>query len=172
MDPTFRPKVVSPFHMGLDIALPSFCPHPWHPQERKWHTLDVRRALKFYLKRTEAIQNTDRLLINISPPRLGDKMSSSPISGALRSCIKEAYIVLYLSPPIGIMAHSTRSAATSAAFANRTSAEEICRVAAWSSLSTFIRHYRINVWDSEDASFGRRVLQQVIQTDGESPPGV
>lgn len=82
MDPTFKPKVASPLHMGLEINLPSFCSHPRHPQERKWHTLDVRRALKFFLWRTEHIHNTDRLLVNISPPRLGDKMSPLAISGA------------------------------------------------------------------------------------------
>lgn len=99
-------------------------------------------------------------------------MSASAISTALRSCIKEAYIVLAIVPPTGITAHSTRSTATSAAFANRASAEEICRVAAWSSFSTFVHHYKINTWDSSDASFGRRVLQQVIKGDGVSPPGV
>lgn len=55
MDPTFKPKVASPLHLGLEINLPSFCPHPTHPQERKWHMLDVRRALKFFLQRTEQL---------------------------------------------------------------------------------------------------------------------
>lgn len=44
-DPTFRPKIASTFHMGLDISLPSFCPRPQHPQERRWHTLDVCSTL-------------------------------------------------------------------------------------------------------------------------------
>lgn len=99
-------------------------------------------------------------------------MSSSAISAAIRSCIREAYAALGLTPPVGIVAHSTRSVATSAAFANHASAEEICRAAAWSSLSTFIRHYKINTRDSADAAFGRRVLQHVITGNDESTPGV
>lgn len=170
--PLFRPKVASQFHMHLEIVLPSFCPQPQHLQERKWHTLDVQQALKSYLHRIEAIRTTDSLFINISPPRLGDKMSSAAISRALRSCIKEAYIALNLLLLQGITLHFIRSAATSATFTNQASAGEICRAAAWSSLSTFIRHYRINVRDSSDASFGRRVLQQVIKDDGKSPPRV
>lgn len=159
--------------MGLEIVLLSFCPCPKHPLERKWHALDVRRALKFYLKRTEYIRNTDSLLVNMDPPpRMGARISHSSISRALRSCIKEAYLALGLIPPEGITVHSTRSAATSAAFFNRASTEEIWKAAAWSSISTFIRHYKINTKHLEDDAFGRRVLQQVIQRGDESPPGI
>ncbi|XP_042300431.1 uncharacterized protein LOC121918446 [Sceloporus undulatus] len=44
-DPTFLPKVNSPFHVSQDILLPSFCPNPQRDLEKCWHTLDVRRAL-------------------------------------------------------------------------------------------------------------------------------
>lgn len=129
-EPTFQPKVASKFHTTLEIALPLFCPRPQHPQECKWHTLDVQRALKFYLAQTESIRTANSLFINIPPPRQGNKMLSSAISAALQSCIKEAYIALGMVPPPWITAHSTRSAATSAAFPNRASVEEICRAAA------------------------------------------
>lgn len=52
--------------------------------------------------RTENIRNTDSLFINVSPPRVGNKMSPSAISAALRSCIKEAYVTLDMTPPSGI----------------------------------------------------------------------
>ncbi|XP_061439875.1 transmembrane anterior posterior transformation protein 1 homolog isoform X3 [Rhineura floridana] len=54
-DPSFRPKVDSVFHCNQDIVLPSFCPNPTHPLEKAWHSLDVRRALKTYLSRTQEI---------------------------------------------------------------------------------------------------------------------
>lgn len=97
-------------------------------------------------------------------------MSNPAISANIRSCIKEAYVSYGLPPPKGITAHSTRSAAMSAAFSNRASLEEICKAAAWFSLSTFVRHYKINTYDSADAAFGRRVLQQVMAETGTSPP--
>lgn len=171
LEPSFRPKVAFKFHYASEIVLPSFCPRPSHPKEREWHTLDVKRALKFYLARTADIRTTDSLFVNISPPRQGNRMSTSAISACLRTCIKEAYCALKLTPPSGIVAHSTRSAATSTAFANRASSEEICRAATWSSPSTFIRHYKIDVFDLADAAFGRRILQCVVNLDGESPPG-
>lgn len=77
-----------------------------------------------------------------------------------------------LVPPEEITAHSTRSAATSAALMNRASIEDICKAATWFSASIFVRHYRLNTYNSADAAFGRRVLQQVILTDDITPPGV
>lgn len=150
--------MASKFHTDLELVLSSFCPRPTHPKERKWHTLDVRRALKLYLAQTDAVCNTNSMFVNISPPSLGNRMSTSVISAAFRTCIKEAYITLGLLPRPGITAHSTRSAATSAAFANWTSAEKICRAADWSSLSTFVWHYKINTRASAYASFGCWVL--------------
>ncbi|XP_061488949.1 oxysterol-binding protein-related protein 9 isoform X4 [Rhineura floridana] len=60
-DPSFRPKVDSVFHCNQDIVLPSFCPNPTHPLEKAWHLLDVRRALKTYLSRTQEIRRTESL---------------------------------------------------------------------------------------------------------------
>ncbi|XP_013927413.1 PREDICTED: protein CASC1 [Thamnophis sirtalis] len=42
--------------------------------------------------------------------------------------------------------------------------EDICRTASWSSPSLFIRHYQLNTYASAEASFGRRVLQGVLDT--------
>lgn len=42
-DPAFIPKVNTLFHREQDIVLPSFCPHPKHLKEQKWHCLDARR---------------------------------------------------------------------------------------------------------------------------------
>uniref|UniRef100_A0A8D0L1J2 Core-binding (CB) domain-containing protein n=1 Tax=Sphenodon punctatus TaxID=8508 RepID=A0A8D0L1J2_SPHPU len=58
MDEAFIPKVNSTFHRAQEVILPSFCPKPSHPKEKVWHTLDVRRALKIYLRRTSSIRTT------------------------------------------------------------------------------------------------------------------
>ncbi|XP_015675314.1 heparan sulfate 2-O-sulfotransferase 1 [Protobothrops mucrosquamatus] len=56
LDPTFIPKVNSTFHRNQDIVLPDFCPNPSCAQERQWHSLDVRRALSYYISRTADLQ--------------------------------------------------------------------------------------------------------------------
>lgn len=48
-DSFFLPKVKSTFHRSQEIVLPSLCPNLLHPREREWHTLDIWRALSFYL---------------------------------------------------------------------------------------------------------------------------
>lgn len=171
LDPSFIPKASSHFHNDQELSLPSFCPHPRHRVEREWHSLDVRRALKFFLEHTGEFRRLDHLFINISPPNLGGWMSSQTIGTAISCCIKEAYRAARLVPPEGITAHSTRSAVTSAALANRASIENICKAVTWSTVSTFIRHYRLNIYSSADAAFGRRVLQQVMANHGVTPPG-
>lgn len=171
-DPAFVPKVASAFHRSQDLSLPSFCPRPVHALEKKWHSLDVRRILKIFLTRTASLRCTEMIFINISPPKLGQRMSKASIAATIRACIREAYLSSGLEVPSGISAHSTRSAATNAAYSNRASAEEICRAATWSSLSTFVKHYRLNVYASAEAAFGRRVLQHVMTGDGDAPPGI
>lgn len=55
LDSSFIPKVKSYFHRAQEVVLPDFCPRPNHPRERRWHTLDVRRELKRYIKWTISI---------------------------------------------------------------------------------------------------------------------
>ncbi|XP_061443669.1 uncharacterized protein LOC133365571 [Rhineura floridana] len=164
-DPSFRPKVDSVFHCNQDIVLPSFCPNPTHPLEKAWHSLDVRRALKTYLSRTQEIRRTESLFVSFHPGSMGHKVSNPTLSRWLRACITLAYESLKLPVPVSITAHSTRSAATSAAFATNAPVADICRAAVWSSPHWFIRHYKIDRYASADASFGRRVLQQVLNED-------
>ncbi|XP_042329867.1 uncharacterized protein LOC121933953 [Sceloporus undulatus] len=55
------PLVVSMFHMCQDIVLPTLAPNPTTDAERALHTLDVRRALAFYLDRTRDSSRSERL---------------------------------------------------------------------------------------------------------------
>lgn len=161
LDPTFLTKVNSRFHRAQELVLPNFCPDPRNQQESLWHTLDVRRALRRYLKRTESFRQTESLLVSFTPTSMGRKVSSATISRWIKACISTAYDYQKRPRPSKIYAHSTRSAAASAAWSTNASVIDICRAASWSSLTSFIRHYKIAVYASSDAAFGRRVLQQV-----------
>ncbi|XP_060537977.1 uncharacterized protein LOC132709142 [Pantherophis guttatus] len=164
LDPSFIPKVNSVFHRAQEVVLPNFCPNPRHPLEKRWHTLDVRRALKVYVSRTATFRRSDALFVSFLPASLGLKISSTTLGRWIRACISAAYEASDLPVPRRITAHSTRSAATSAAWSTRASIEEICRAAAWTSPSPFVRHYRLDTFASADAAFGRRVLQGVHST--------
>ncbi len=50
-------------------------------------------------------------------------------------------------------AHSTRAVATSRALFNRVSVSDICAVASWSSLHTFVRFYHFDVTAPSVAHF-------------------
>ncbi|XP_074840674.1 uncharacterized protein LOC142007924 [Carettochelys insculpta] len=59
----FLPKVVSPFHVNQDITLLVFYPKPYaSPGEQSLHTLDIRRALAFYMDRTTPFRKLQQLL--------------------------------------------------------------------------------------------------------------
>lgn len=70
-DIRFLPKVVSDFHMSSDILLPDFYPHPSSPEERILHTLDVKRALLFYLHRTRSPGRVPNLFVSYAAHHLG-----------------------------------------------------------------------------------------------------
>lgn len=161
LDPSFLPKVNSWFHRAQELVLPDFCPNPAHALERQWRTLDVRRALRIYLKRTSPFRRTESLFVSFQPSSLGSKVTSTTLGRWIRACIAKSYEMHALPRPENITAHSTRSAATSAAWATQASLEEVCRAATWSSPSPFIRHYKLDVYASAEAAFGRRVLQRV-----------
>ncbi|XP_034289059.2 uncharacterized protein LOC117674930 [Pantherophis guttatus] len=167
LDPTFIPKINSIFHRAQEIILPNFCPDPKHPMEKRWHTLDVRRALKYYLSRTAEFRKSEALLVSFLPSTMGQKVSSATIGRWIKLCISAAYKLKGSQVPGGIVPHSTRSAATSVAWAAQASIDEICRAATWSSISSFIRHYRLDTFASADAAFGRRVLQAIIPSRGQ-----
>lgn len=56
LDPSFVPKVNSCFHRAQEQILSDFCLGLTHTLEKKWHTLDIRRALHIYIKRTSSFR--------------------------------------------------------------------------------------------------------------------
>ncbi|XP_070591654.1 uncharacterized protein [Erythrolamprus reginae] len=102
LDPTFVPKVNTHFHRAQELILPDFCTKGNHPLALKWHKVDVRRALKLYIRRTKAIRKTEALFVSFSSLRLGLKVSPNTVSQWVRLCIVEAYRASSTSPPTGI----------------------------------------------------------------------
>lgn len=74
--PAFLPKVVSAFHVNQDIFLPVFFPKPHSSRrEQQLHTLDVRRALAFYIERTKPFRRSPQLFVAVA-----DRMKGMPVS--------------------------------------------------------------------------------------------
>lgn len=165
LDPTFLPKINTWFHRAQEIILPDFYPKPRHPTEKRWHTLDVHRALRKYIDRSSSFQKSESLFISFQPASLSRRVSSSTIACWLKACIAMTYDQQHLSRPRRITAHSMRSAATSVAWATQASLLEICRAATWSSPTPFIRNYKLDKFVSAEVVFGRRVLQKVLTSD-------
>uniref|UniRef100_A0A8C4YQU8 Dedicator of cytokinesis 7 n=1 Tax=Gopherus evgoodei TaxID=1825980 RepID=A0A8C4YQU8_9SAUR len=74
--PAFLPKVVSAFHINQEIFLPVFFPKPHSSgREQQLHSLDVRRALAFYIERTKPFRKSPQLFVAVA-----DRMKGLPIS--------------------------------------------------------------------------------------------
>uniref|UniRef100_A0A803JI75 Tyr recombinase domain-containing protein n=1 Tax=Xenopus tropicalis TaxID=8364 RepID=A0A803JI75_XENTR len=160
--PSFVPKVGSSFHINQDITIPSFCSKPSSPKEVALHALDPVRALKFYLHRTKDIRQSSALFIVPAGPQKGFPASKATLSRWIREAIRRAYIARGKQPPLHLKAHSTRGISTSWAFRNRASAEQVCRAATWSSIHSFTKFYRFEIFAASDAHFGRKVLQAAV----------
>ncbi|XP_032081402.1 uncharacterized protein LOC116514077 [Thamnophis elegans] len=165
LDPAFIPKINTVFHRAQEMILPDFCPQPRHQREVTWHKLDVRRAVRIYIKRTAPFRKSEALFVSFQPASMGKKVTSSTIGRWLRVSIKMSYETQARPIPSRITAHSTRSAATSAAWATQAPIEEICCAAMWSGPFPFIRNYRLDTFASAEPSFGRRVLQRVVASN-------
>ena len=161
-DPSFLPKVASFKNRSQEIILPSFCSNPKGRKEEEFHTLDVKRAVLCYLETTKAYRRSDALFILFSGDKKGKQASKGTIARWLRMAISNAYSISGQECPENLRAHSTRAAAASWAERAGATPEQICRAATWSSLSTFARHYRLDLMTADDQAFGRKVLQAVV----------
>ncbi|XP_042315264.1 uncharacterized protein LOC121926389 [Sceloporus undulatus] len=157
-DITFLPKVVSAFHLNQDIILPILAPNPSTDEERRMHSLDVRRALAFYLDRTLGSRLSNRLFVCYSEAKKGLPVSSQRFSKWVSNTIYLCYELAGVPAPVRVRAHATRAEAASSAFLMGIPLEDVCRAATWSQPLTFIRHYRLDSRDRQRAAFGRAVL--------------
>ncbi|XP_078249919.1 uncharacterized protein LOC144589350 [Pogona vitticeps] len=162
-DVSFLPKVVSEFHLNQPLVLPTFFSQPTNETERMLHSLDVRRALSFYVARTKEFRLSPKLFLCYFGHKKGLPASSSSISRWLVSAIALAYELQHKPPPEGLRAHSTRAVASSTALLRGVDLPDICRTATWSSVSTFISHYRLDMRARKETRFGRAVLASALQ---------
>ena len=158
-DVLFLPKFVSDFY----LMLPTLFPNPTSDVECMLHSLDVRRALSYYVVRTKEFRSTDRLFLCFYGQPKGSAASSSTLSRWLVSTIALAYELQNKPLPEGLKAHSARAVATSMALLQEVDIPDICRAATWSNVSTFITHYRLDLRAKKETNFGRAVLTSILQ---------
>ncbi|CAJ0940619.1 unnamed protein product [Ranitomeya imitator] len=66
-------EVVSEFHRSQDIVLPSFCHNPSNLEEHRFHTLDVRRIVFYYLEQTKSFRIDKKSLRSSIWPKQGQE---------------------------------------------------------------------------------------------------
>ncbi|CAJ0950886.1 unnamed protein product [Ranitomeya imitator] len=66
-------REVSEFHRSQDIVLPSFCHNPSNPEEHRFHTLDVRLIVLYYLEQTKSFRIDKNLFVHLSGRNKGKK---------------------------------------------------------------------------------------------------
>lgn len=158
----FLPKMNSPFHASWEIALPSFCPKPQHSAEELWHSSDVRRAQKIYIKHTEFIRSSGTLFVSFWPNCLGLRVIKLSLARWIRLCV-EACKAADVPVPEGIKEFSTIFMVTLWVKRACDSTTEICKAAIWSLTNVFIRHYRVDFLSSAEGFFGKKVIKVVVQ---------
>ena len=115
-----------------------------------------------YLEMSKSFRKSNALFVVHSGKNKGQQASKNTIARWIKQAIVEAYRSLDKECPFSLLAHSTR--ALSASWAERAGAtpEQIFKAATWSSFSTFIKHYRLDLLSAQDQAFGRKVLQAVV----------
>ncbi len=153
--PGYIPKVLSTSFRSQVVTLHSFHPPPFASSEdERLHMLCPVRALKLYVDRSKVWRKSPQLLICFGAGRRGLATSKQRISHWVRDAISLAYEARELPSPLSLRAHSTRGVASSQALFRGVPLEDICVAAGWSSLSTFVRFYNLDV----DTAPGSQVL--------------
>jgi hypothetical protein len=158
-NPLFLPKVASSKNINAKIVLKAFLPNPRNAKHTRLHSLDVVRALKLYIERTDPIRTSSQLFLSYQEGRQGRPITKDTIARWIKQCILRAYDKKNKDAPVGVKAHSTRSMSTSWAEVYGASAESICEAATWSSDTTFCKFYRLDVLSVPDENFGEAVLK-------------
>ncbi|XP_078518308.1 uncharacterized protein LOC144782952 [Lissotriton helveticus] len=151
-NPKFMPKVVSQFHINQTIELPVFFPNPDSVADRALHTLDVKRALLYYIDRTKDFRKTKQLFVAFSPQHKGNPISKSGIARWIVKCIQICYQKAKRTLTVPPRAHSTRKLGASMAFLGNIPLEDICRAATWTTIHTFTKHYCVDVHSKQQAA--------------------
>ncbi len=103
------------------------------------------RALRIYVDRTAQWRGSDQLFVCFGGKSKGSAVTKQQMSHWLVEAISLAYEARGLTSPLGLHAHSTRAVAPSQAFLTGSLMEDVCATAGWSSPSTFIKFYSLDM---------------------------
>lgn len=110
------------------LYLPAFCPKPHsNREEEHFQTLDVRRALAFYLDRTRHFRKSSQLFIAVADRIKGESLSTQIIFSWIVSCIHVYYDLVNIIPPSRVTTHLTRLQLSLVAFLAHAPISDICR---------------------------------------------
>ncbi len=103
------------------------------------------RALRTYVDRTAQWRGSDQLFVCFGGKSKGSGVTKQRMSHWIVEAISLAYEASGLTSLLGLRAHSSRAVASSQAFLKGSSMEDVCAAAGWSSPSTFIKFYSLDV---------------------------
>lgn len=142
----YTPKVLSTPFRAQVITLQAFCsPEPNTDSVSQEYALCPVRALRAYVNRTDQFRTSEQLFVCFAGAKKGGPLSKQRLSHWIVEAVRLAYDSQGLDCPIGVRAHSTRSLASSWAWAKGMSIQDICFAAGWSSHSTFARFYNLDI---------------------------
>lgn len=145
-NPAFRPKVItSSFRSRVIRVRPYFPPPHTSAEDEQRHYLCPVRAVRTYLARTAGFRQSDQLFVGFGIRNRGAPLSPQRLAHWVCLAIRTAYETQGLPPPAVVRAHSTRGVSTSTALFRGASVEEVCMAASWSSSSTFVQSYLLDV---------------------------
>lgn len=104
----FHLKVVSRFHLSQGINLPIFSLAPTSVAEGEFPSLDVRRALLFYLMRTARFHREGSLFICFSGPSTGRRAVPQTLPRWLVQTIGQCYELAACPCPLEVHSYSVR----------------------------------------------------------------
>ncbi len=150
-NPSFLPKVLRPGMINQVIELDAFLPD-LSCSGTGWESSSLCpvRALHTYIKHTRPLrQSHKQLFVCFDKKCAGKPVSKQRLSHWIVDTISQAYSSQNLPVPGDLVAHSTRSMATSWAALKGVALSDICAAASWSTPCTFTRFYRIKCYKSE-----------------------
>jgi hypothetical protein len=121
-------------------------------------SLCVCRALQQYLQVTEGFRKSTQLFVTYGGKNKGQKASKATLARWVKEAIQKGYEALDETPPGGIKAHSTRHASASWADLKGVSVLDICQQANWTTLHTFLKHYKLDLSNSVSARHAHTIL--------------
>ncbi len=145
-NPTFLPKVLPRSFVSRPLVLEPFHPPPHNSAESaRLHLICPVRALRRYISCTQQIRHSDKLFVCYGDSVQAEAVSKQRLAKWVVRLIELAYHSAGMTPPQGVVAHSTRGVAASWALFRGASLEDACAAAGWSSSMTFVKFYRLDV---------------------------